>query len=171
MLKATVNGKYYKNGRLVYTYGVTGTAKELEAYNNAQAEATGVAVAELLKTKTGQPLFWFVPNAAMGRIAKKSFILDISYNGKIVIDDTHEGIDRDMRVAEKSEDHEARLLAEAKFGLIKLGGVTAGATAKAPKVETLDEQPLDENTGANETEETMNQLQGAGAEGNEDLNG
>lgn len=149
-LKATIKGKYRKpNGQLVYTYFVTGTAKDLTAYKAAQAEAIGKAVEDLTLDENGRPMFWFVPNPLQGRIAQKTFALDITQNGRIVVDDTMAGVERDMKVSEMSMEHEARIIAEAKFGLVKVNTATnnaapvAAAAPATPAAEKLEE-PADE---------------------------
>lgn len=159
-LKATIKGKYRKpSGQLVYTYFVTGTAKDLAAYKTAQAEAIGKAVEDLTLDENGRPMFWFVANPLQGRIAQKTFALDITQNGRIVVDDTMSGVERDIKVSEMSMEHEARIIAEAKFGLVKVNTATnnaapVAAAPAAPAEEKL-EQPIDE------IEQAAAELQGA----------
>ncbi len=168
MLKATLNSKYRKpSGQLVYTYTVTGTAKELAAYKAAQADAVGKAVEDLTLSANGQPLFWFVPNAIQGRVARKTFNLTITVNNRIVIDDTMEGVERDIKIDEMSMAHEARIIAEAKLGLIQLGKPGGAPTAApAPAAEKPAEQL--EQPEADEIEKAARQLQNAGADGLDD---
>ena len=170
MLKATLNGKYRKpSGQLVYTYTVTGTAKELAAYKAAQADAVGKAVEDLTLSATGQPLFWFVPNAVQGRVARKTFNLTITVNNRIVIDDTIEGVERDIKIDEMSMAHEARIIAEAKLGLIQLGkpgGAPVAAPAPAAEKPAEDLPPV-----VDEVEAAAAELQQpVVAAGEEDLN-
>ncbi len=173
MLKATINGKYRKaNGQLVYTYTVTGTAKEIAEYNAAQAEQTGTTVDQLKKSASGQPLYWFVSNPLQGRFAQKTFNLAISYGGKIVIDDTAESVAKDERMAVKMEDHQALILAEISLGVRKVLAPTTAAAVT--KTETVIEDKKDDVV--DDLDKATEELQNTGAEepaleGAEDLNG
>lgn len=172
MLKATINGKYRKagTGNLVYTYAVTGTAKELAEYLAAQAEQQATTVEQLKKTATGQPLFWFSPSPTQGRIARKTFNLSISFNGKIVIDDMNESIERDIKIDDMSMAHEAQILAEIRLGVRQV--IASTATAAPVKKEQVLDTPDDLKT--DDLDQAAHELQGAKEQlqpaGNEELN-
>lgn len=163
MLKATLSGKYPKNGRMIYTYVVTGTAKEILEYKTAQANQQNKTVETLTVNKDGQPLFWFVPSPENGRIPKKQFTLTITTNGKIVVDDTMESVERAERVDEISMQHEGEIIAKIKLGVLKVDRRAAALAAP-----TSTPTPEIENGGGeknDELENAINNMQnGAGKE-------
>ena len=162
MLKATLSGKYPKNGRMIYTYVVTGTAKEILEYKTAQANQQNKTVETLTVNKHGQPLFWFVPSPENGRIPKKQFTLTITTNGKIVVDDTMESVERAERVDEISMQHEGEIIAKIKLGVLKVdrraAALAAPASTPTPEIENDGGEKNDE------LEKAINDMQNEGGE-------
>lgn len=169
MLKATLNGKYRKStGQVVYTYTVAGTAKELAAYKAAQADAIGKAVEDLTLSASGQPLFWFVPNLAQGRVAQKTFNLTITVNNRIVIDDTNESVAMDIEDAAQ-----IRAARNAKLGehaaMVMLGQASNTRTVAPAAPAEKPAEPLEPAADEVDAAAALLQNAGAGAEGEEDL--
>lgn len=84
-LQGKFDSMYYKNGKPIYVYNVTGTVKELEQFKAVQ----GVNYKE--NTKTGQPLFW-VSGIVNGVRRLLAPVIDLAITGgdnpRVVYDDT-----------------------------------------------------------------------------------
>lgn len=90
MLKAVKSGSYFsKAGNFVVRYNVTGTNKELAAFAAAQSERIGISLEEYHAKRMengGGYLFTITPNVKRGIVAKPTCNLDITQNGKVVVD-------------------------------------------------------------------------------------
>jgi hypothetical protein len=109
-MKATFVRNYRKveTGNMVYVYAVSGSAKDLDAYAQAQGEKHTV------DEETGKPLFFAT------RFAGDSATLAISKNGKVFVDTSE--FDKAQSLCEQHKgtalgDQMARILAERLLGI------------------------------------------------------
>lgn len=125
-MKATLHGQYFKAGRKVLTFKVTGTAKELEQYKSIQETQTN-REAGTWPEVDGSPLYFLVPSVLMsnGEMPQKTYNLIFNQDGTKVIRDTSA---QDMQMYEQVRqskiDNMGRIAAEREMGI----GVARPAT-------------------------------------------
>jgi hypothetical protein len=121
-MKATHHSQYIsKKGILTYTYRVTGTAAEVEAYKAIQETQTNRA-AGTWPEADGHPLFFLaVPTLTRnGEIPQPQYNLIFNQDGtRIIRDNTAQQMAEWNRIAEKTENAKAELMAKLQLGLIE----------------------------------------------------
>lgn len=139
-MKATHHSQYIsKKGILTYTYLVTGTALEVEQYKTIQETQTNRA-AGTWPEANGHPLFFLaVPTLTRnGEIPQPQYNLIFNQDStRVIRDNTAAQMQEWNRIAEKTENAKAELMAKLQLGLIERP-VTRGAqfatTTAAPAI-------------------------------------
>lgn len=160
-MKATLHGQYYKQGRKVLTYKVTGTAVEVETYKAIQEQQTNRA-ADSWPEVDGAPLYFLVPSVLMrnGEMPQKQYNLIFNQDQTKVIRDTSaQDLDMYTSVREAKIKEMGRISAEREMGI----GVDRGTTTVAAPATPAIAKPV------GEPKELVDEVAGAAADIGEDI--
>lgn len=156
-MKATVHGQYFKAGRKVLTFKVTGAAKELEQYKSIQEAQTNREIGTWPEVD-GSPLYFLVPSVLMsnGEMPQKQYTLIFNQDGTKVIRDTSaQDMQMYEQVRQSKVDNMGRIAAEREMGIGVARPATTtpnvpqpAANGKAKQAELVDE--IVDGAGANE---------------------
>ncbi len=184
MLKATHSNAYSKKNKngvwqRNHVYVVTGTAKEMQAYNAFQAKREASLNAAFPKDEAGNYLFYVVENAFQGIFGDPQIALRVNpVTGNVGVDRDNERNANNRSLFAQKQANMARIAAELEMGIVTrvqqhaAAQQTAAATNTSVFDEPLDDKGTDTGTGAPPAEgdktlqeEIANaQLTGAGAE-------
>lgn len=145
-LQGKFNSMYYKNGRPVYVYNVTGTKKELEQYQAVQG------INYKTDPVTNLPLFW-LPGMVNGVMRLVAPTIDISITGgdnpRAVYDDSKQRFNLMNKVNENLAVEIAKVMAQQWVNPAQAGGSVA---LTQPASTTAIEAPVTENAAVGQLE-------------------
>ena len=148
MLKGSLRNSYRNaNGRKMYVFNVSGSAKELEQYKEVQ----GNNYREDKDTQV--PLFFLSatdPNGNVNPNIDKSILLTITGgdNPRVVVDSTQTEVDALRKAKELVPQELAKQMALSMFGGARSGGATVQATVTQPNESNTSVPVVEDKTVA-----------------------
>lgn len=118
-MKATYHGQYFKNGRKMMTFKVTGTTEEIAKYKAIQETQTNRAIGTWPEAD-GHPLYFLGVDTLLrnGEIPKKQYPLIFNQDDTRVIRDTSADDNVNYeRMQEETNKAQAIIMAEIRLGI------------------------------------------------------
>jgi hypothetical protein len=163
-MKATYHGQYFKNGKKMYTFKVTGTTEEITKYKAIQETVTNRGIGTWPEAD-GHPLYFLGVATLLrnGEIPQKQYNLLLNQDETRIIRDTSaQELANYERMQEETNRAQAMIMAEIRLGLRTVGATTPTITTPSA--------PVAKPAGAEAPDLADSILEQVGA-GGEDLGG
>lgn len=130
-MKATYHGQYFKNGKKMFTFKVTGTTEEISKYKAIQETATNRAFGTWPEAD-GHPLYFLGVATLLrnGEIPKKQYSLLLNQDETRIIRDTSaDELANYERMQDETNKAQAMIMAEIRLGLRTVSTNSASSTS------------------------------------------